>query len=74
MSNRWRQRQRSCWVTVLQVIVALEVLVAVGLTVVGRIPPPGATEGLAILTIFPLGLPILILTWLMFEMRRPDKG
>ncbi len=39
MSYRWRQRQRSCWVTVLQVIVALEVLVAVGLMAMGRIPP-----------------------------------
>ena len=48
-------------------------LVAVGLMVVGRIPPPGATEGLAILAIFLLGLPILVLNWLMFEMRRPDK-
>jgi len=33
-----------------------------------------ATEGLAILAIFLLGLPILVLTWLMFEMKRPDKG
>ena len=74
MSYRWRQRQRSCRVTVLQVIAALEVLVAVGLMAVGRIPPPGATEGLAILAIFLLALPILVLTWLMFEMRRPDQG
>jgi hypothetical protein len=45
MSYRWRHRQRSCRVTVLQVIVALEVLVAVGLMAVARIPPPECHRG-----------------------------
>ena len=45
MSYRWRHRQRSCRVTVLQVIVALEVLVAVGLMAVGRIPPSECHRG-----------------------------
>ena len=58
----------------LQVIVILEIVVAVGLIASGRIPAPGAAEWLAVLAIFLLGLPPLVLTWLMFEVNRPDRG
>lgn len=34
------------------VIVILEVLIALGLMALGRIPAPGAAEGLALLAIF----------------------
>ena len=61
-NNCWWRRQRSKWVTVLQVIVILEILVAVELIVSGHIPAPGAAEWLAVLAIFLLGLPPLVLT------------
>ncbi len=74
MNYRWWQRQRGWWLTVFQVIVILEILVVVGLIASGHIPAPSAAEGLAVLAIFLLGLPSLALTWLMFEINRPDWG
>jgi uncharacterized membrane protein YfcA len=74
MNYRWWRRQRVWWVTVLQVIVILEILVAVGLTASGQIPAPSVAEVLAVLAIFLLGLPPMALIWLMFEVNRPDRG
>ncbi len=73
MNYRWWQRQKDWWVTMFQVIVILEILVAVGLIASGHIPAPSAAEGLAVLAIFLLGAPPLVLTWLMFEVNQPDR-
>jgi len=72
MVKRSRKTKMHLGIYLLQTLLVVVALTGVGLVALGFIPLPNAVEMLAVVTICLLGLPILALYWLIFEMNRPD--
>ena len=73
MGKKWQKSIGVLGIRLLQITIILAILICVGRIVLGYTPAPDIVDILALLLLFLLGLFVLALNWLIFELNKIGK-
>lgn len=73
MGKKWQKSIGVLGIRLLQITIILGILICVGRIVLGYAPAPDIIDILALLLLFLLGLFVLALNWLIFELNKIGK-
>jgi hypothetical protein len=73
MRRKWQKSIGVVSIRVLQITVIIGIFICVGQIVLGFTPAPDNVDMLALMVLFLLGLIVLALDWLVFELNQIDK-
>jgi len=73
MGKKWQKPIGVLVIRFLQIIMVLGIIIYTELIVLGYAPAPDIVDMLALIVLFLLGLCVLALNWLIFELNRIDK-
>ena len=73
MGKKWQKSIGVVVIRFLQIIMVLGIIIYTELIVLGYAPAPDIVDMLALIVLFLLGLCVLALNWLIFELNRIDN-
>jgi len=73
VDKKWQKSIGVLAIRLLQISIVLGILICVGQIVLGYAPAPDIVDILALLLLFLLGLCVLALNWLIFELNKIGK-